>query len=86
VRPGFGGRGPPAVLLHGLAGYGGEWADTASWLRERHRVVALDQRGHGGSTRVPATVAPDDFVGDVLAWLDELGLEQPCLVGRRSAG
>jgi pimeloyl-ACP methyl ester carboxylesterase len=82
----FRGRGPPVVLLHGLAGYGGEWTETASWLRERHRVVALDQRGHGGSTRVPATVAPDDFVGDVVAWLDELGLERACLVGQSFGG
>jgi pimeloyl-ACP methyl ester carboxylesterase len=45
----FGGAGPAVVLLHGLAGYAGEWTDTASWLREGHRVLALDQRGHGGA-------------------------------------
>jgi pimeloyl-ACP methyl ester carboxylesterase len=82
----FGGRGPPVLLLHGLVGYGGEWADTASWLRERHRVVAPDQRGHGGSTRVPATVAPDAFVGDIVAWLDGLGLERASLVGQSFGG
>jgi pimeloyl-ACP methyl ester carboxylesterase len=82
----FGGRGPPAVLLHGLAGYGGEWADTASWLREHHRVVALDQRGHGASARVPTTVAPGAFVGDVVAWLDELELERASLVGQSFGG
>jgi pimeloyl-ACP methyl ester carboxylesterase len=82
----FGGRGPPVVLLHGLAGYGGEWAETASWLRERHRVVALDQRGHGASTQVPTTVAPEAFVGDVVAWLDELELEWASLVGQSFGG
>jgi pimeloyl-ACP methyl ester carboxylesterase len=82
----FGGRGPPVVLLHGLAGYGGEWADTASWLRERHRVTALDQRGHGGSTRAPTTVAPEAFVGDVVAWLDELELERASLAGQSFGG
>jgi pimeloyl-ACP methyl ester carboxylesterase len=82
----FGGRGPPVILLHGLAGYAGEWAETASWLRERHRVVALDHRGHGGSTRAPATVAPEAFVGDVVAWLDALGLEGASLVGQSFGG
>jgi pimeloyl-ACP methyl ester carboxylesterase len=82
----FGGRGPPVVLLHGLAGYAGEWAETASWLRERHRVFALDQRGHGGSTRAPATVAPEAFVGDVVAWLDALGLVRASLVGQSFGG
>jgi pimeloyl-ACP methyl ester carboxylesterase len=82
----FRGGGPPVVLLHGLAGYAGEWADTASWLRERHRVVALDQRGHGGSTQVPASVAPEAFVGDVVAWLDALGLGRASLVGQSFGG
>jgi pimeloyl-ACP methyl ester carboxylesterase len=82
----FGGRGPPVVLLHGLAGYAGEWTDTASWLREHHRVVALDQRGHGGSTRVPASVAPEAFVGDVVAWLDALGQGLASLVGQSYGG
>lgn len=82
----FGGRGPPVVLLHGLAGYAGEWAETTSWLREHHRVVALDQRGHGHSTRSPSTVAPDAFVGDVVAWLDAFGLEWATLLGQSFGG
>jgi pimeloyl-ACP methyl ester carboxylesterase len=82
----FGGRGPPVVLLHGLAGYAGEWADTASWLGEHHRVVALDQRGHGHSTRNPSTVAPDAFVGDVVGWLDALGLDRATLLGQSFGG
>src|SRR4051812_34803558 len=28
----FGGEGPAALLLHGLAGYAGEWVVTARWL------------------------------------------------------
>jgi pimeloyl-ACP methyl ester carboxylesterase len=82
----FGGRGSPVLLLHGLAGYAGEWADSASWLRERHRVVALDQRGHGTSTRIPPTVAPEAFAADVVAWLDALGLERASLVGQSFGG
>ena len=50
----FGGTGPSALLLHGLAGYAGEWAATAHRLTARCRVVALDARGHGRSERTPA--------------------------------
>jgi pimeloyl-ACP methyl ester carboxylesterase len=52
----FGGDGEPVLLLHGLAGYAGEWAQTAGWLTGRARVVALDARGHGNSERFPADV------------------------------
>jgi pimeloyl-ACP methyl ester carboxylesterase len=45
------------LLLHGLAGHGGEWAETASWLTESFRVLAPDARGHGRSERVPLDVS-----------------------------
>lgn len=82
----FGGSGPPVLLLHGLAGYAGEWADTASWLTESHRVVAPDQRGHGDSTRSPPVVTPDAFVGDVIAWIDRLQLDELTLIGQSYGG
>lgn len=44
---------PGVLLLHGLMGRAFHWTGTARWLRERHRVVALDQRGHGQSDRPP---------------------------------
>ncbi|HXV33432.1 MAG TPA: alpha/beta hydrolase [Gaiellaceae bacterium] len=82
----FGGHGPPVILLHGLAGYGGEWIDTASWLCRRHRVVAPDLRGHGNSDKVPWTVAPRAFVTDLTAWLDALGVERAAVVGQSFGG
>jgi pimeloyl-ACP methyl ester carboxylesterase len=82
----FGGSGPPVLLLHGLAGYAGEWAETASWLRESHGVVAPDQRGHGESARLPPVVTPDAFVGDVIAWIDHLRLDELTLIGQSYGG
>lgn len=40
---------PGVLLLHGLMGRALHWAGTARWLAEHHRVIALDQRGHGQS-------------------------------------
>jgi hypothetical protein len=60
----FGGEGPAALLLHGLAGYAGEWAEAARWLTGRCRVLALDARGHGGSERSPADVSRAAHVAD----------------------
>jgi pimeloyl-ACP methyl ester carboxylesterase len=71
----FGGDGPPALLLHGLAGYAGEWTATARWLTERCRVVALDARGHGGSERHPADVSRAAHVADAAFAVAELRLD-----------
>ncbi|HTU95151.1 MAG TPA: alpha/beta hydrolase [Solirubrobacteraceae bacterium] len=63
----FGGDGPAILLLHGLAGHGGEWAQTASWLTAGHRVLAPDARGHGRSERRPVDVSRDALVADAAA-------------------
>lgn len=81
-----GGSGTPVVLLHGLAGHAGEWDETASWMRERHRVVAFDQRAHGGSERRPTDVSRAAYVADVVAVIDALELGKVVLVGQSLGG
>src|SRR4051794_14320520 len=81
------GAGEPAVLLlHGLAGDLEEWAETAEWLRERCRVVALDARGHGRSERLPEDVSRAAHVGDVAFVIEELELAPVVLVGQSLGG
>ncbi len=53
----LGGDGSPLLLVHGLAGYAGEWERSARWLGGEYRVFALDQRGHGDSARRPRCLA-----------------------------
>lgn len=67
----LGGDGPVVVLLHGLAGSSCELLPTAQAL-PGYRVLLVDQRGHGASTRLPNDVSRDAFVGDVVAVLEEL--------------
>ncbi|MFD0369469.1 alpha/beta fold hydrolase [Streptomyces sp. NPDC127114] len=75
------------LLLHGLAGHAGEWDGIARRLRaDGHRVVALDQRGHGASERHPQNVSRAAYVADVLAVIAELGLSDVVLVGQSYGG
>jgi pimeloyl-ACP methyl ester carboxylesterase len=82
----FGGEGPGVLLLHGLAGTAAEWEETAAWLSATHRVVALDQRGHGRSERRPGDVTPAAYVADALAAVESLGLAPTVLVGQSLGG
>jgi pimeloyl-ACP methyl ester carboxylesterase len=54
-------------------------ADTA--LADSHRVIALDQRGFGWSEATADGYEKENLADDVLAVLDELGLERVKLVG-----
>ncbi|MCT1459616.1 alpha/beta hydrolase [Aestuariimicrobium sp. p3-SID1156] len=67
----LGGDGPVVVLLHGLAGSSRELLTTAHALRG-YRVLLVDQRGHGASTRLPDDLSRDAFVGDVVTTMEEL--------------
>jgi len=77
---------PVVVLLHGLAGYALEWGATIAALRSDHRVISVEQRGHGSSTRRPADVSRAAYVADVVAVLDDLGVAQAPVVGQSMGG
>jgi pimeloyl-ACP methyl ester carboxylesterase len=44
------GHGPPLVLLHGFMLNASVWVHQLHDLSERHRVIAVDMRGHGQSS------------------------------------
>ncbi|GKQ36595.1 alpha/beta fold hydrolase [Streptomyces sp. A012304] len=73
---------PGVLLLHGLMGRASHWASTARWLCERHRAIALDQRGHGQSEKPPqAAFTREAYVEDAEAALEQLGLAPAVLIG-----
>ncbi|MFH0176427.1 alpha/beta fold hydrolase [Streptomyces cacaoi] len=81
IENGAGSR-PGVLLLHGLMGRASHWASTARWLSERHRAVALDQRGHGQSAKSPeAAFTREAYVEDAEAALEQLGLAPAVLIG-----
>lgn len=81
----FGGRRPAVLLLHGLAGYAGEWRATAAKLSAHARVVATDARGHGASARRPPDLSPEATAADAAFAIEELGLA-PAVVAGQSLG
>lgn len=81
----LGGDGPTVVLLHGLAGASRELLPTAHAL-QGFRVLLVDQRGHGGSTRRPDDVSRAAFVADVVAVLEEFAPGEQCTLIGQSMG
>lgn len=73
---------PVAVLLHGLAGHALEWNDTIDALADRFRVISVEQRGHGSSTRRPDDVSRAAYVGDVAAVIEDRDADDVLLVGQ----
>jgi 2-succinyl-6-hydroxy-2,4-cyclohexadiene-1-carboxylate synthase len=47
-----GGSGPPLVLVHGFTQTARSWGEVGRRLAQRHRVLAVDAPGHGGSAGV----------------------------------
>jgi pimeloyl-ACP methyl ester carboxylesterase len=72
---------PTALLLHGIGDNAHVWDRFASTVGDL-RVVALDQRGHGESDWAdPPAYGCDDYVGDVFALEEALGLTRLILMG-----
>jgi pimeloyl-ACP methyl ester carboxylesterase len=81
------GTGDDVVLcLHGWPQHWYEWRHLMPALADRYRVIALDQRGFGWSEAPAEGFEKENLVDDVLAVLDELGLERVKLVGHDWGG
>jgi pimeloyl-ACP methyl ester carboxylesterase len=81
------GEGEPIVLVHGFASNAVvNWVQPGwfKFLKEAgRRVIALDNRGHGASTRLydPAAYHSAIMAADVRALLDHLSLERADVMG-----
>jgi pimeloyl-ACP methyl ester carboxylesterase len=81
------GSGDDVVLcLHGWPQHWYEWRHLMPALADRHRVLALDLRGFGWSDAPRDGYEKENMATDVLAVLDELGLERVKLVGHDWGG
>jgi pimeloyl-ACP methyl ester carboxylesterase len=80
----YSGEGPLVVLCHGFPGLWYSWRHQIPEIAKAgYRVVALDMRGYGRSSRPLESDAYgyDCLAGDILAVLDHFGEEKAVIVG-----
>jgi pimeloyl-ACP methyl ester carboxylesterase len=76
------GSGPAVILLHGGLANGEYWAKQVPALqRAGYRVVVIDSRGHGRSTRDARPYTYELMASDVVAVMDALKLRRAAVVG-----
>jgi pimeloyl-ACP methyl ester carboxylesterase len=74
------GDGRPVFFLHGLTNRRQGWDPVTDLLADDFACVRIDFRGHGDSS-MACDYGIVSLVGDVRAVVDELGLEEPAVVG-----
>ncbi len=67
------GSGTPLVFLHGVGSTRETWRGQLDHFQATHLAVALDLRGHGGSTCDPASISLQSFASDTAALIEDLG-------------
>jgi pimeloyl-ACP methyl ester carboxylesterase len=84
------GEGPPLVLHHWSLATLQSWYDHGyvSALKDDHRLVLMDARGHGASDKphIPEAYELKKRVEDIVAVLDDLGIAQADFFGYSMGG
>ena len=75
------GSGPPVILLHGGLANASYWGHQVPVLAKSHRVIVMDSRGHGRSTRDSRPYGYTLMASDVIGLMDYLGIPQAAIVG-----
>ncbi|MBY0324214.1 MAG: alpha/beta hydrolase [Reyranella sp.] len=75
------GSGPPVILLHGGLANSNYWGNQVPVLAKSHRVIVMDSRGHGRSTRDSKPYGYTLMASDVIGLMDYLGVPQAAIVG-----
>jgi pimeloyl-ACP methyl ester carboxylesterase len=75
------GQGQPVILLHGGLANSNYWGSQVRALRGEYRVIVMDSRGHGRSTRDAQPYGYDLMASDVIALMDFLHINNAAIVG-----
>ena len=75
------GAGEPILLLHGWGCSNRVWKKNLLSLAEQYRVIAMDFRGHGASSKVLHGHTVPHYANDVRELIDQLNLQDVTLVG-----
>ncbi len=80
------GSGEPLILLHGGLGNTEYWGGQIAPLSKKYKVISIDSRGHGRSTRDDQPYSYHLMASDVLAVMDHLGIKKATIVGWSDGG
>jgi pimeloyl-ACP methyl ester carboxylesterase len=80
------GHGAPVILLHGGLANANYWGLLVRALAPRYRVIVMDSRGHGHSSRDARPYGYDLMASDVVALMDYLKIDKAAVVGWSDGG
>lgn len=80
------GDGSPLILLHGGLGNTEYFGGQVPELAKQYKVIAMDSRGHGRSTRDAQVYSYGLMAKDVIALMDYLKIDKASIVGWSDGG
>jgi len=80
------GAGPPILLVHGITLQAAVWAGQLRDLGPRHRMIALDVRGHGASVPGGAGLTIAAVADDIADVLEAFDLRSVTVAGHSMGG
>jgi len=73
--------GAAVVLIHGYTDNARDWVPMLPYLSKRYRLILVDIRGHGQSSKPECCYTRLDFAYDIKLLLDALGVQKADIVG-----
>ncbi len=74
------------ILLHGGLGSSVDWRNQIPALVGKHRVIVVDSRGQGRSTRAGQPISYDLMTSDVIGVMDHLKIDKAAFAGWSDGG
>lgn len=75
------GDGEPVILLHGGLANSNYWGNQVRALQDRYKLIVMDSRGHGRSTRNDTPYSYDLMASDVIGLMNFLNIRKAAVVG-----
>jgi pimeloyl-ACP methyl ester carboxylesterase len=77
---------PPIVFVHGWCCNRTNWRGQVPHYMKDHRIIALDQRGHGESDKPDQDYTIAGFVDDLTHVIQSLDIDRPIIIGHSMGG
>lgn len=80
------GSGDPVLIHHGYTGSHYSYDDVVPYLARDYRVIRMDGRGAGDSSRTATGHSIEQYAADVISMADFLGLDRFTYIGHSMGG